>query len=264
MYKRVFYSLLISGLVIVGIAVITSCKPLKSIDEEIADKTQSKLKETKGKISIIDIYDNYQVNPNLITAWGFSCIVRTPTKDVLFDTGGDSSILLSNMERMDIDPKDIDIVVMSHIHGDHLGGLNGFLEKNKDVKVYIPSSFPNSIREKIKSHGAEYQNVNDSVQISDKVWITGRLGTWIKEQSLVLDTKKGTVVITGCAHPGIVNIIKKAKQILPNKDIYLVMGGFHLLSTPNLKLKSIIEELRDLGVKKVAPSHCSGDVSEVV
>jgi 7,8-dihydropterin-6-yl-methyl-4-(beta-D-ribofuranosyl)aminobenzene 5'-phosphate synthase len=163
------------------------------------------------------------------------------------------------MEKMDIDPKDIDIVVISHIHGDHLGGLNGFLERNRDVKVYIPSSFPNSIRKKIESYGAEYQDVSDSVRISDKVYTTGEMGTWIKEQSLVLDTKEGIVVITGCAHPGVVNIVKKAKQILPDKDIYLVMGGFHLLSASNLKLKSIIGKFRDLGVKKVAPSHCSGD-----
>lgn len=85
------------------------------------------------------------------------------------------------------------------------------------------------------------------------------MGTWIKEQSLVLNTEKGLVVITGCAHPGVVNIAKKAKQILPDKNIYLVMGGFHLSGASDSELRSIIKGFRDIGVQKVAPSHCSGD-----
>jgi len=81
----------------------------------------------EGKISIVIVYDNYQINPHLTTRWGFGCVIRTRTKGVLFDTGGDSSILLFNMIRMNIDPKDLDKGVVSHIHHDHVGGLNGFL-----------------------------------------------------------------------------------------------------------------------------------------
>lgn len=225
---------------------------------------QSQNEETKtfpieGNISIIVVYDNYRVDPNLTTSWGFGCVIKTPITNILFDTGGNSSILLSNMEKMNIDPKDIDIVVISHIHMDHRGGLNGFLERNGNVKVYIPASFLDPIREKIKSYGAEYQDVKDSIQISDNIWTTGEMGTPIEEQSLVLDTKEGLVVITGCAHPGVVSITEKAKQILPDRNIYLVMGGFHLGSASDLELKSIIKGFRNLGVKKAAPSHCSGD-----
>jgi len=85
------------------------------------------------------------------------------------------------------------------------------------------------------------------------------MGTSIKEQSILLDTPKGVIVMTGCAHPGIVNIIKKAKKIRPGKQIYLVMGGFHLGGVSDSKLRSIIKEFRNLGVKKVGPCHCSGD-----
>ncbi|GAH76770.1 unnamed protein product, partial [marine sediment metagenome] len=210
----------------------------------------------EGEISIISVYDNYYINPNLTTSWGFGCMIRTSTKSILFDTGGDSAILLSNMEKMDIDPKDIDIVVISHIHGDHVGGLNGFLKRNGDVKVYIPSSFPNSIREKIRSCGAEYQDVKGSMQISNNVYTTGEMGIGIKEQSLIINTKKGLVVITGCAHPGVTNIVRKSKELLP-EEVYLVLGGFHLFGASDSKLKSIIKDFRKLGVQKVAPSHCS-------
>jgi len=250
MNKKFLCSLLVIGLAIVGMLMGSSCESQK---EELVPPP------IEGNVSIIIVYDNYQVNPNLTTSWGFGCVIKTPTKNILFDTGGNSSILLSNMEKMKIHPKDINIVVISHIHGDHVGGLNGFLERNRDIKVYIPSSFRNSIREKIKTFGAEYKDVRDSIQISDNVYTTGEMGTWIKEQSLILHTKKGLVVITGCAHPGVVNITKKARQILPDKNIYLVMGGFHLGSASDAKLQGIIKGFRDLEVKKVAPSHCSGD-----
>ncbi len=250
MNKNFLYSLLLIGLAIVGMLIGSSCNSQK--EEFIPPPIE-------GNVSIIIVYDNYQVNPNLTTRWGFGSIISTPTKNILFDTGGNSSILLSNMEKMKIDPKDINILVISHIHGDHVGGLNGFLERNGDVKVYIPSSFPNSIRKKIKSYEAEYQDVRGSMPISDNVYTTGEMGTWIKEQSLILNTEKGLVVITGCAHPGVVNIAKNAKQILPDKNIYLVMGGFHLSGASDSELRSIIKGFRDIGVQKVAPSHCSGD-----
>jgi hypothetical protein len=78
------------------------------------------------------------------------------------------------------------------------------------------------------------------------------------EQSMVLDTPKGLVVITGCAHPGIVNIIQKAKQML-DKDIYFVFGGFHLLNDSDSQVMSKIGQFKSLGVRKVGASHCTGD-----
>lgn len=253
MNRRMSFSLLVAGIAVAAMLIGASYK------QEIEVQKEPFSNPVESKISITTVYDNYQVDPKLATSWGFGCVIRTPKKAILFDTGGDSSILLSNMEKMNIDPKDIDIVVISHIHGDHVGGLNGFLERNGKAKVYIPASFPNSWRKKIKSFGTEYQDVKDSVQISDNVYTTGEMGTWIKEQSLVLNVKEGLIVLTGCAHPGVVNIAKKAKQMLADKNIYLVMGGFHLSSASDSKLKSIIKEFRDIGVQKVAPCHCSGD-----
>jgi len=210
--------------------------------------------------TIITIYDNYQHNTELDTGWGFSCLIKTDNKNILFDTGADSPTLLSNIKKLEIEPKDIDIIVLSHIHGDHTGGLFGLLQKNPNVTVYLPKSFPNDLKTKITSYGANIIEVKDSIKISDGICSTGELGIWIKEQSLMINTKNGLIVITGCAHPGIVNIIKKSKEIT-NENIYLVLGGFHLGGTSDSEINSIIKNFRKLGVKKVAPCHCTGDIA---
>lgn len=236
------------------VALLFLCLTCSSKSEEAKDKPT-----TEGKTSITIVYDNYQISPELKTAWGFGCVINTPDIDILFDTGGDSNTLLSNMEKMNINPVDIDIVIISHIHGDHIGGLEGFLKKNSNVKVYIPASFPDSIKGSIISLGAEYVVISEAGEICRDIYTTGEMGETIKEQSLILNTEKGIVVITGCAHPGIVEIVKRAKEIVPGRNIYLVMGGFHLGSASDRKLKGIIESFRELGVEKVAPSHCSGN-----
>ena len=251
-------------LVLIGLKVILLKKENFSqkrilIEKEIKEiKMEKEIKETKKEkeapqITLISVYDNYQVNPELKTDWGFALVIETPKEKILFDTGGNSEILLFNMKKLGIDPKSIDKVVISHIHGDHLGGLKGFLKENSKVKVFIPASFPDSVREIIKSYGAGFVDVSKPQKISDFVFSTGELYRPPKEQSLVILSKKGLIVITGCAHPGIVNIVKKAKEMFPQKEVYLVLGGFH--HPP----KKVVSELKKLKVKKVAPSHCSGD-----
>ena len=216
----------------------------------------------KWKISIINVFDDYIVNPDLKNSEGFGCVIKTPETDILFDTGyyPTGAILLSNMEKMNIDPKDIDIVVISHQHLDK--GLAGFLKQNANVKVYVPASYPEYTRSMVEEYGAEYLEVSEFSEITENIYSTGAMegkGYGLTEQSLVIDTEKGLVVIVGCAHPGIVDILKKIKEMLPDKDFYLVMGGFHLKSVSEAELESIIKEFKKLGVKKVAPSHCSGD-----
>lgn len=87
---------------------------------------------------------------------------------------------------------------------------------------------------------------------------TGELGTWIKEQSLIVDSDKGSIIITGCAHPGIVKIIQKAKE-MGKKEIIFVMGGFHLGGESENTINNIITDFKKLGVKKVGPCHCTGE-----
>lgn len=220
-------------------------------------------------VTITILYDNNEYDKRLETTWGFACLVELYPEaggpggvetTILFDTGGDSVTLLSNMRRLGIDPQDVEVVVISHIHGDHVGGLAGFLEENHAVTVYLPQSFPQSIKEATRETGAELVEVGGPVEICRSVYSTGELGDWIREQSLVIESSQGLVVITGCAHPGVVNIVRQAKELVGG-EVYLVLGGFHLGGTSAAEIAAIVEDFRELGVQKVAPCHCSGDVA---
>lgn len=211
-------------------------------------------------LSITVSYDNNPYKERLTTAWGFSCVIRGTEKTILFDTGGDGSILLTNMEELGINPKEIDLVVLSHIHGDHVGGLPSFLEKNPEVVVYLPKSFPKGFKNGVKEYGAKIVEVQGALKICEGVYSTGELGTWIKEQSLIIHTEKGLIVITGCAHPGIVKIVNKVKDLVKD-DVLLVMGGFHLGGESKVEIENIVSSFRKLGVNYVGPCHCSGDAA---
>ena len=208
-------------------------------------------------ITITVVYNNVAYSKNCTTNWGLSIYIQGLTDTILFDTGGDGAILLSNMETLGVNPKSIETVVLSHIHWDHIGGLTALLENNSDVSVYLPSSFPDNVISSVNSVAQSVVLVDKPQKICAQVWTTGELGTSMKEQSLVIVTEKGLIIITGCAHPGIVNIVEFAKEYWQD-DIYLVLGGFHLMAYTEHQVKEIISRLKALGVEKVAPSHCTG------
>ncbi|HIC94207.1 MAG TPA: MBL fold metallo-hydrolase, partial [Anaerolineae bacterium] len=218
-------------------------------------------KAAKG-LTITIVYDNNPCDERLKTAWGFSCLVERGDLTLLFDTGGDAETLLSNMATLGLDPATIDIIVLSHIHGDHVGGLDGLLAINERTTVYLPRSFPARFKEQVKAHACVVE-VHEPMEIAEGIYTTGELGAGILEQSLVLVTGRGLVVITGCAHPGIVSIVKKAKEIAGGK-VYLVMGGFHLGGASQAVIEGIVGDFRELGVQKVAPCHCSGDLARSI
>jgi 7,8-dihydropterin-6-yl-methyl-4-(beta-D-ribofuranosyl)aminobenzene 5'-phosphate synthase len=198
-------------------------------------------------MKIITIYDNNLYDERLRTGWGFSCIVDG---NILFDTGGDGPTLLYNMKMLGIDPKEIDIVVLSHEHWDHIGGLFDFLEENSDVSLFIPKSFSSGLKSNIKQYSTIIE-VKESKKIRDNIYTTGELGR-IKEQSLIVKTKRGLTVITGCAHPGVVNIIEHVREIF-DEEMYMVIGGLHLGN------KDVTKEFRRVKVKRVAACHCTGN-----
>jgi 7,8-dihydropterin-6-yl-methyl-4-(beta-D-ribofuranosyl)aminobenzene 5'-phosphate synthase len=209
---------------------------------------------SQTKITLISVYDNYKHKNNLKSDWGFASLIKTPEDQILFDTGADSAKLLFNMQKLGIAPDSISKVFISHIHGDHLGGLSGFLGRNHNVTVFLPNSFPQSVGDMIINKGARLVKISGPKKISEHIYSTGELDGPPHEQSLIIDSKKGLIIMTGCAHPGIARIIRKSIKIMNNKNVYLALGGFHRPSP------SIIQEFKELDVKKVAPSHCTGDL----
>jgi len=249
-------------IVIIGIVLSLTIFPRHEKDRkgQIVQAEENTPTTAAKDLSITVSYDNNPYKERLTTAWGFSCVIRGTEKTILFDTGGDGSILLANLGELGINPKEIDLVVLSHIHGDHVGGLFSFLKKNPEVVVYLPKLFPKDFKDKVKEYGAKVVEVQGPLKICQGVYSSGEQGTWIKEQSLILHTEKGSIVITGCAHPGIVKIVDKAKDLLKG-DVLLVMGGFHLGGESRGEIENIISSFRKLGVSYAGPCHCSGDTA---
>lgn len=215
-----------------------------------------------SQVRLIDIYDNVSLKRGVIPGWGFSALLSGPGFELLFDTGADVKILKDNMELLEISPKSLDGIFLSHPHCDHVGGLSAILRKNTDLKVYLTDAFPRVIKDKIKDYGAEPVELYEPEEILPNLLSTGEIkcsyrGNDLPEQSLILSTARGPVVISGCAHPGISVIVKKAKEIT-GESPYLIAGGFHLGSSNPEEVKKIIKEFRSCTVEKLAPTHCTG------
>jgi 7,8-dihydropterin-6-yl-methyl-4-(beta-D-ribofuranosyl)aminobenzene 5'-phosphate synthase len=211
-----------------------------------------------NELTIRIVHDNYSCADSLKTAWGFSALVTGPERTILFDTGSDGALLLENMAALRIDPAGIGIVVLSHIHGDHTGGLTGFLTENSRAEVYLPRSFPARVKNVVRGHGATLVETTGPQEICPNVFTTGVMGRLVKEQALIVRTQRGLVVLTGCAHPGIVRIVEKVKS-LHEESILLVLGGFHLEWATAGRVQRIIAAFKNHGIQYVAPTHCSGE-----
>jgi 7,8-dihydropterin-6-yl-methyl-4-(beta-D-ribofuranosyl)aminobenzene 5'-phosphate synthase len=187
------------------------------------------------KITIL--YDNCLSKPGLRTGWGFSSLIEVGgTPPLLFDTGADGAALLYNMKELGIDPGQIGIIVISHTHGDHTGGLASVLEVNEDAEVYVPASFWGTIpRRKVTV-------VSKPLQISEGIFSTGELQG--VEQSLGVKIAKGMVVVTGCSHPGVEEILDAAAQYGKVYGIFGGLHGFHDFSRLD-------------GLSLICPCHCT-------
>ena len=185
------------------------------------------------KVTII--YDNTSSRPDLQADWGFSALIQVKERNILFDTGADGDILLSNMEKLGVNLREIQDVFISHPHWDHTGGLSSFLQLNNKVTLWIPSYFPeaNKAREAIE--------VKSPTKLYEGIYSTGELDGI--EQSLCIETKKGIVIIAGCSHPRMEHIFKIASKF---GKVYCIIGGLHVTKP---------ESLKDLTL--ICPTHCT-------
>jgi 7,8-dihydropterin-6-yl-methyl-4-(beta-D-ribofuranosyl)aminobenzene 5'-phosphate synthase len=182
-------------------------------------------------VKITIIYDNEVFQSGLRSDWGFSCLVEIEERKILFDTGADGEMLVHNMDKLKINPSNIDTVFLSHNHWDHTGGLHKLLEKNRDMKIYRPE------------FSAEPK------EFLPNLITTGMLANM--EQSLIIKTSKGLVVIGGCSHPGLENILEVARNL---GKVYAVLGGFHGFNK--------FDALE--GISLILPCHCTQYKQEIL
>ena len=208
-------------------------------------------------LTITIVFDNNAFDQRLKSAWGFSALVEHSGNTLLFDTGGDGQILMENMRILGIDPAQIEGVVLSHTHDDHTGGLGALLDYGARPVVYLPPSFPASFERQVEKY-TQVVEVSPGQPIADDMYTTGEMGQSIPEQALVVQTDQGLVIITGCAHPGIVSMVAQTRKMF-NERVRLVLGGFHLGSKSKAEIDTILKDFRRLEVEQVAPCHCTGE-----
>lgn len=196
-----------------------------------------------NELRLTIVYDNESALESLEADWGFACVITgTHIPTILFDTGANGTILLSNMRQLGIDPQSIDAVFLSHHHLDHTGGLSHFLNANREVDVYVPVSLRGirGVRKLIR--------VRDAQPLTDHLYSTGELGGI--EHALVIEITSGVLVVTGCSHPPMEDILGAAGQF---GEVYGIIGGFHGFREFDL--------FRDLQL--ICPAHCTRYTSEI-
>jgi len=228
---------------------------------------------------------------------GFSALIEpSQGEPLLFDTG-QGLTLLHNARRMNRDLSKVHNVVISHGHYDHTGGLLPLLTecgpkqilahpgiftprfRIKDSGECCPIGMPHG-RDQLEAAGGTFGLSKEFREIAPGIWLTGEvprvtsfetgdrglycdsagqcLDATPDDQSLMLETKRGLVVILGCCHAGLVNTLEQIARLSGRHDIYAVIGGTHLGFCGNEQLERTISALKGRGVHKVAASHCTG------
>lgn len=188
------------------------------------------------------VYDNTTFEGDLKSDWGFACFIKSKENpNILFDTGTKSKILFENMEKLGIEASDIDEVFISHAHNDHTGGLEDLLKKNRKIKVYIPASF-NFLSDN------EVITVKQPIKLHKNFYSTGELNN--VEQSLIIKRENGVVVIAGCAHSKVENILKSAQE---HGEVKYLIGGLHGFSDYQL--------IKDIDY--ICATHCTKNKKQI-
>jgi 7,8-dihydropterin-6-yl-methyl-4-(beta-D-ribofuranosyl)aminobenzene 5'-phosphate synthase len=212
-------------------------------------------------MKITTLVDNDIWMRGLASSWGLSLYVEIDSGEerhrILMDTSGSYDALFSNARKLEVDLSDVEAIFVSHWHLDHCGCLSHVLPLlRQQTPVYVPSRNPSGIKTIREAEGAPIV-CSDPVSLIEGVMSTGEMIGGVSEHSLVINLRdKGLVVLSGCAHPGIVNIVKRAQQVSGISTVYAVIGGFHISS--KREGAHVAEFLQKLGVQLVSPCHCTG------
>lgn len=215
------------------------------------------LAQAPAALTITYLYDNTALKEGTRPHWGFSCLVQTAGNEVLFDTGATANTLRWNVSALGTDLSRLKALVISHEHADHIGGLSA-LGDRPGVPVFLPATFSEINREMFTRQGFRPVLVSDRETVCPGLSTSAALWGSIPEQALVADTPQGLVVLVGCAHPGILPMLKRIAEA-HQRPIHMVVGGFHLLETPAEEIKRIVQEFKRMGIAVAGPTHCTGD-----
>ena len=207
-------------------------------------------------------FDNAPGLPGFPTLWGFAAVIHTPAHTVLFDTGSNGRVLLKNLAALDLPPESVDLLFLSHPHWDHIGGLDSFLEVNPRATVVVHEGFSQHLIQDLRAFYGEVRVVGPEPQLlAPGLFSTGLLDSDPPEHGLILDFDGMTAAISGCAHPGMEQIVERARAVL-GKKVDWAIGGFHLMYADAAAIARSVAALQSLGVDYVVPTHCTGDEAE--
>lgn len=245
------------------------------------------------RAQITVLYDAFGKASAMQKDWGYAALVESGGKRMLFDTGNNPEIFAKNVKTKGIDLSTLDFVVMSHRHGDHMGGMSYLLQVNPRVRIYAPkegfgvygADLPSTFYRKDTSlppeeryydgappavmrfgaawPAANFQLIDKHTEIAPGIHlialVSDKPGTLeLRELSLAINTPEGIVLVVGCSHPGIDKIVEAATAINPR--IHLIAGGFHLVVSQDPDTEKIVSSLHDtFKVAYVAPGHCTGE-----
>lgn len=245
-------------------------------------------------MNITILTENLVYNQGLCGEHGLSIFITVNNENILFDTG-QTDKLINNANKLSLNLSDLKYTVLSHGHYDHTGGLKALLEKNPDTKIVMK---PEVLQEKYSNSTGNIREIGidkDLIKTANVVYAEEKImsiaeGIHIiteikkytdfesdekklfikKGEDYVLDpfddelfmvienTDKSITVITGCAHNGIINILKTAKEHFPDRKIRSVIGGFHLKGKSRERIEKTIVSIREMGVEEIYINHCSG------
>ena len=267
-----------------GLMILLSC---------IAADSFAAIPADAGRAEVTVLYDAFGKTSALQKDWGYSAFIQAGGRRILFDTGNNPEVLAQNAKAKNVDLSRLDFVVMSHRHGDHMGGLAYVLKVNPTVKIYAPkegfgvygADLPGTFYRKDPSlpseqryydgtppeimrfgaawPGANFQLIDKTTEIAPGFHLialtSDKPGTLeLRELSLAINTPEGMVIVVGCSHPGIDKILEAATAINPR--VHFVAGGLHLVVASDSDIDKIATALHDkFKVEYIAPGHCTGE-----
>lgn len=208
-------------------------------------------------------FDNYPGRDGCRCLWGFAAWIEIQGRNILFDTGSNGRVLLKNLAVLGLAPQRLDLLVLSHPHWDHMGGVDSILELNPGLTLAVHEGFSKHLIADLPGLCGDLIVLGaEPRRLAPGIYSGGMLDSEPPEQALLIDSQGVTAVISGCAHPGMARVVERASAFL-GKPLDWAIGGFHLMNAVTPQIEETIEALQALGVRAVIPTHCTGDLAKV-